>query len=158
MIPLSVSGLTSRLQIAFPFCGPGWGEPSGNGCKAPSSNRKVLLSLILFAIAKKNLAIVGKKTCNITERAVFCRKVLEWQQLWGPWVLQCQGVIAWRYVWGVCGVAKAFDGADMSNVCVGAIAGCYVWFPLLSLLTLWQGKVSLAMSESLLCAIFLRYC
>lgn len=72
--------------------------------------------------------------------------------------MQCEGVIAWCYVWGVCGVAKAFDGADMSNVCVGAIAGCYVWFPLLSLLTLWQGKVSLAMSESLLCAIFLRYC
>lgn len=56
------------------------------------------------------------------------------------------------------GVAKAFDGADMSIVCVGAIAGCYVWFPLLSLLTLWRGKVSLAMSESLLCATFLRYC
>ena len=56
MIPLSVSGLTSRLQIVFPFLWPGLREPSGNGCKAPSSNRKVLLSLILFAIAKK--------TCN----------------------------------------------------------------------------------------------
>ena len=109
---------------------------------------------------KEKLAIAEKKICNIMESAAFCRKVLEWQQLWG-WVLQCQGVIAWCYVWGVCGVAKAFDGTDMSNVCVGSIAGCYVWFPLLSLLTLWQGKVSFAMSESIalcLCAIFLRYC